>query len=302
MGPASSLGKYIKHVAKQSKVDPSVLQGHHYRDFIQRLMHKLKDADYLFQETAKNANNEEVPVFRLRIEKIQWKLGNGEIVRPDPIKRRSYKDQVQTPNAFFREIYRRDFAESKRLAAADHTGQLGVDARQERENRFRADWYLDESRKVLDESRIRSESISALFCSPTMELGVDIGGLSVVHMRNAPPNAANYVQRSGRAGRSGQGALVFTYCSGFSAHDRHYFQHQAALVAGAVQSPRIDLCNRELLVTHLHAIAISAIGLPGLEAGGGERPSLMRLIADADPAMPLSPGVGRRVEDWSDDL
>ena len=291
MGPASSLGKYIKDVAKQSKIAPEVLQGDHYRDFILRLMHKLKDADYLFQETARNANNEEVPVFRLRIEKIQWKLGDGETVKPDLIKRRSYKWQKPTPNVFFRKIYLRDFAKSNRLTAADHTGQLGVDARQERENRFRADWYLDESRKVLDESRIQSESISALFCSPTMELGVDIGGLSVVHMRNAPPNAANYVQRSGRAGRSGQGALVFTYCSGFSAHDRHYFHHQAELVAGAVQSPRIDLCNRELLVTHLHALAISAIGLPGLEPGGGERPSLMRLIADGDPLMPLSAGV-----------
>ena len=291
MGPASSLGKYIKHLANQAEIDPNVLRGDHYRDFMLRLMRKLKDADYLFEETARNANNEEVPVFRLRIEKILWKLGDGETVRPDPIKRRSYKDQKPTPNTFFGDIYRRDFTESKRLAAEDHTGQLGVDARQDREDRFRADWYLDESRKVLDESKIRSESISALFCSPTMELGVDIGGLSVVHMRNAPPNAANYVQRSGRAGRSGQGALVFTYCSGFSAHDRHYFQHQAELVAGAVQAPRIDLCNRELLVTHLHALAISAIGLPGLEAGGGEGPSLMRLIADDDPAMPLSLGV-----------
>ena len=290
MGPASSLGKYIKHAAKQSDVDPN-LRGDNYRDFILRLMRKLKDADYLFEETARNANNEEVPVYRLRIDKIQWKLGDGETVKPDPIKRRAYKDQPLTPNAFFREIYRRDFTDSKRLAAADHTGQLGVDARQDRENRFRADWYLDDSKKVLDESRIRSESLSALFCSPTMELGVDIGGLSVVHMRNAPPNAANYVQRSGRAGRSGQGALVFTYCSGFSPHDRHYFQHQAELVAGAVQAPRIDLFNRELLVTHLHALAVSAIGLPGLEVGGGERPSLMQLIADNDPAMPLSPGV-----------
>ena len=291
MGQASSLGKYIKHLASQAEVDPNVLRGDHYRDFILRLMYKLKDADYLFEETARNANNDEVPVFRLRIEKILWKLGDGETVRPDPIKRRSYKDQVPTPNAFFREIYRRDFTESKRLDAEDHTGQLSVAARQDREDRFRADWYLDESRQILDESKIRSESISALFCSPTMELGVDIGGLSVVHMRNVPPNAANYVQRSGRAGRSGQGALVFTYCSGFSAHDRHYFQHPAAMVAGAVQAPRIDLFNRELLVTHLHAIAISAIGLPGLESGGGEQPSLMRLIADGDPAMPLSPGV-----------
>ena len=291
MGPASSLGKYIKHVAMQSEVDPNVLQGDHYRDFILRLMHKLKDADYLFEETARNANNAEVPVFRLRIEMILWKFGDGETVRPDLIKRRSYKEQAPAPNTFFRNIYRQDFTKSKRLAAADHTGQLGVEARQDREDRFRADWYLDKSRKVLDESRIRSESISALFCSPTMELGVDIGGLSVVHMRNAPPNAANYVQRSGRAGRSGQGALVFTYCSGFSAHDRHYFQHQAELVAGAVQSPRIDLCNRELLLTHLHALAISAISLPGLEAGPGERPSLMRLITEGDPALPLYPGV-----------
>ena len=296
MGPASSLGKYIKHWANQMDIDRDVLRGDRYRAFILQLMDKLKDADYLFEETAKTSKNESVPVFRLRIEKILWKLGDGETVSADPIKRRSYRDQQPIPNAFFKEVYRRDFRESKRLAAEDHTGQLGVEARQDREDRFRADWYLDESKKRLDEEKIRSESISALFCSPTMELGVDIGGLSVVHMRNAPPNAANYVQRSGRAGRSGQGALVFTYCSGFSAHDRHYFNHQADLVAGAVQAPRIDLLNRELLITHLHALAISAIGLPGLESASGERPSLMRLIAEEDTAMPLSPSVVRGLE------
>ena len=291
MGPASSLGKYIKHYMAQSDIEPGALQGDSYRHFILRLMRKLADADYLFEEIAENANKEEVPVYRLRIDKILWKLGDGETVRPDPIKRRSYKDQKPAPNTFFQEIYKLELSDSKRLVAADHTGQLGVDARQDREDRFRAEWYLDESRKVPDDAKIRSESISALFCSPTMELGVDIGGLSVVHMRNAPPNAANYVQRSGRAGRSGQGALVFTYCSGFSAHDRHYFQHQAELVAGVVQAPRIDLCNHELLITHLHALAVSAIGLPGMEAGGGERPSLMRLVTDSDVAMPLSPGI-----------
>jgi len=291
MGPASSLGKYIKHVAKRTRLDPADLRGDSYREFILHLMRKLKAADYLYEETARNANNEEVPVFRLRIEKILWKPGDGKTVKPDLIKRRSYKDQDLKPNAFFRDIYQRDFTQSKRLTAADHTGQLNTDARQDREDRFRADWYLDEAKKRLDESKILSESISALFCSPTMELGVDIGGLSVVHLRNAPPNAANYAQRSGRAGRSGQGALIFTYCSSFSPHDRHYFQHQAELVAGAVQAQRIDLCNRELLLTHLNALAISEIGLPGLEARGGERPSLMRLIADGTADMPLDPGV-----------
>ena len=291
MGPTSSLGKYIKHVAKTEGINSDVLHGDSYSDFILRLMRKLKDADYLFEETAKNADGDEVPVFRLRIEKIRWKLGNGETVKPDPIKRRAYRSQELVPNAFFREIYKRNFTNSKRLAAADHTGQLGVEARKDRENRFRANWYIDEARTVFDEEKIRSDSVSVLFCSPTMELGVDIGGLSVVHMRNVPPNAANYVQRSGRAGRNGQGALIFVYCSAFSAHDRNYFQHQAEMVSGTVQAPRIDLCNRELLETHLHALAISVVGLPGFEDGGGGRPSLMRLIADGIQSMPLSPNV-----------
>ena len=85
--------------------------------------------------------------------------------------------------------------------------------------------------------------------------------------------------------------MIFTYCSSFSPHDRHYFQKQAELVAGAVQAPRIDLCNRELLLTHLNALAISQIGLPGLESAGSERPSLMRLVAGEDPELPLAPAV-----------
>ena len=293
MGPASALGKYIKHFAKQSEVSPNVLQGDHYRDFILRLMRKLKDADYLFEETARGVSNEDVPVFRLRIEKILWTLGDGKTVRPDPIKRRSYKDQASPPpptTSFARStsgtlLKARKWSQrttpgslvwTHDRTARSASGQTGISTNPERS---------------LTRSRIRSESISALFCSPTMELGVDIGGLSVVHLRNAPPNAANYVQRSGRAGRNGQGALVFTYCSGFSPHDRHYFQHQTELVAGVVQAPRIDLCNHELLITHLHALAISVIGLPGLDARVGERPSLMQFIAADAPLKPLSPSV-----------
>lgn len=291
MGRASALGKYLKHFAIMKGLDTSTLRGDHYRDFILKLMRKLKDADYLFEQTARSAKNEEVPVFRLRIEKLLWKLGDGTAVKADVIKRRSYKDQQPGPNEFFRDMYRRNFSLAKRLRAEDHTGQLKTEIRQERENRFRAEWFLDEAKTQPDEARIRNESISALFCSPTMELGIDIGGLSVVHLRNAPPNAAHYAQRSGRAGRSGQGALVFTYCSSYSPHDRHYFNQQAELVSGAVQAPRLDLCNHELLLTHLNALAISEIGLPGLESHGGERPSLMRLVVDDNSGMPLTQGI-----------
>jgi hypothetical protein len=269
MGSTSSLGKYIKLYAKQHSPDLN-LKGENYQRFIFRLMAKLEDADYLRSQMAKSDQNEDVKIYRLKIEKIVWTLGDGETIKPDAVKRRSYKDQVLKPNVFFRDMYCQNFSHGKRLRGEDHTGQLGTDVRIERENLF------------------RKGEISALFCSPTMELGIDIGGLSVVHLRNAPPNPANYAQRSGRAGRSGQGALIFTYCSSYSAHDRHYFQQQSDLVAGAVQAPRLDLCNKELLLTHLNALAISEIGLPGLEEHGGSKPSIMRFIQDDNDKMPLS--------------
>jgi len=295
-GPKSGLGKYIKTVAHSTGID---LTGDQYTDFIFKLMRKLVDADYLVETTARSAKNTEVPVFRLRVDKIIWKLGDGTYVKPDRVKRRSYKPQQLKPNQFFSEIYTRDFTTIKRLRAEDHTGQLNTDDRKDREDRFRADWYLDDTKTKVDEARIRNHSISALFCSPTMELGIDIGGLSVVHLRNAPPNPANYAQRSGRAGRSGQGALVFTYCSSFSPHDRHYFEQQTELVAGVVQSPRIDLCNKELLLTHLYALAVSEIGLPGLESQGGGSSSLGNLIEENGPNMPLRAEVisGLRLSD-----
>lgn len=261
VGPASGLGKFIKQFAKYKGIEID-LRSDHYVAFIRTLLSKLEEADYLRSQIARNSDNEETPIYRLKIEKIIWKLGDGKSVKADLIKQRSYRNLQAKPNEFFRELYKNNFTRSKRVVGADHTGQLSTDLRIEREENFRAG------------------TISALFCSPTMELGIDIGGLSVVHLRNAPPNAANYAQRSGRAGRSGQGALVFTYCSSYSPHDRHYFQQQADLVSGSVQAPRLDLCNRELLLTHLNALTVSEIGLPKLEREGESRPSLMPLVQD----------------------
>lgn len=269
MGPASALGKFIKLYVRRNEIDID-LKGANYRSFVERLMVMLEQADFLKSQMAKNEKNEQVPIYRLRLEKIIWKLGDGKTVKADLIKQRSYKDLAPQPNLFFQSLYSRDFAKTKRLRGEDHTGQLGTDVRIEREDQFRAG------------------GISALFCSPTMELGIDISSLSVVHMRNAPPNPANYAQRSGRAGRSGQAALVFTYCSTYSPHDRHYFAKQTDMVAGSVNAPRLDLCNRELLASHLNALVASEIGMPGLDDMGMGRPSIMRLVTDDNDKMPLA--------------
>jgi hypothetical protein len=93
--------------------------------------------------------------------------------------------------------------------------------------------------------------LPVLFCSPTMELGVDISALSTVYLRNMPPTPANYAQRSGRAGRSGQAALVLSYCSAQSPHDQYFFRDQSAMVHGVVRPPAIDLSNQDLVQSHL---------------------------------------------------
>ncbi len=222
MGPASSLGKYIKQFVKMRNLDID-LKKDGYRDFILQTMDMLEQADFLRSFPARSEKNEDIKIYRLRLESVIWKLGDKVSVKADVIKRRSYKELEPRPNEFFQNLYLRDFSTMKRFRGEDHTGQLNTETRLEREDRFRAEWYLDEARTKPDETKIRTQSVSALFCSPTMELGVDIGSLSVVHMRNAPPNPANYAQRSGRAGRSGQGALIFTYWSSYAPHDRHYF-------------------------------------------------------------------------------
>ena len=83
--------------------------------------------------------------------------------------------------------------------------------------------------------------LPVLFCSPTMELGVDISALNAVYLRNVPPTPANYAQRAGRAGRSGQAALVITYCSAQGPHDQYYFDEPGAMVSGVVRPPALNL-------------------------------------------------------------
>jgi len=283
MGAQSRLGKYIRTLSKKYGFEDQ-LKGNGYNEYIRQLMDVLCEAGYLRSEPMKDREGGETHVYQLKIDKVVWALGDGEAVRPNIVNTRSYKGLNLKPNLFFKRVYQTDFSSMKKLCSADHTGQLKNDDRLDREDRFRAEWTREDGQP--DMTKIRSESISALFCSPTMELGIDISNLSIVHMRNAPPNPANYAQRSGRAGRSGQAALVFTYCSSYSSHDRHYFQNARDMVAGIVAPPRLDLVNEDLLRTHLNALFLSEVGLPEL------RNSLKDLVNTDDfPRLPLRPEI-----------
>ena len=281
LGVTSALGKYLKHYAKLNSIDVD-LSRDGYDKMLDELLQALKGCGYIESQELRDADNQPTLVHRLILEKIIWKLGDGTNVRRDSVKQRSYHTLEEKPNVFFRELYQTDFRKLKNLQGADHTGQLTSEDRIEREERFRAEWTVEEAGKqVPDLAKVNARSLSALFCSPTMELGVDISRLSIVHMRNAPPNPANYAQRSGRAGRSGQGALVFAYCSAYSPHDRHYFSHRQDLVAGAVEPPRLDITNRELILSHLHAAFMTRVGLKNV------RQSVLDIIDIGKPTLPL---------------
>lgn len=177
----------------------------------------------------------------------------------------------ERPNAFFRDLYRTVAGLLTEGGQAlfgfegrEHTAQVDPFLREMREARFR--YGEDDQAKLKDElAKLKEASedprfLPTLFCSPTMELGVDISSMNVVYLRNMPPTPANYVQRSGRAGRSGQAALILTYCAAQSPHDQYFFNNAAAMVAGVVKAPTIDLANKDLVDSHLHAEWLAATG------------------------------------------
>lgn len=99
---------------------------------------------------------------------------------------------------------------------------------------------------------------NALSCSTTFELGVDVGELQAVMLRNMPPTTANYVQRAGRAGRrTDSAALVVTYAQRRS-HDLSRFARPEKMIAGETRAPVIPLENVRIDRRHAHSIALAA--------------------------------------------
>lgn len=258
-GLQSVFGRYLRKKAAEHNID---IRGKLvYNDFTYKLLDFLSDAGWLSKKPVKNANSEPLNIYQLKVDNILWHKGDGKTLIPDLIKNRSYKPLKQEPNEYFQRFYQTNFHNIKPIEGREHTGQINSEKRKQREEEF------------------RSGQIGALFCSPTMELGIDISDLSIVHMRNVPPSPSNYAQRSGRAGRSGQAALVLVYCSNFSAHDRHYFKHSTQMVAGTVTAPRIDLINQELLLSHLHASILTRRSLSALNTSLGDVLDKSRLDA-----------------------
>lgn len=99
--------------------------------------------------------------------------------------------------------------------------------------------------------------INILSCSTTFEMGVDLGDLSTIFMRNIPPAIANYVQRAGRAGRRpGISPFVLTFCRSLP-HDQYFFKNYELMVRGEVNPPALVLENEKIIKRHYNAVIIA---------------------------------------------
>ena len=140
-------------------------------------------------------------------------------------------------NNHFARLYRSE--QMKPLYIKEHTAQLSKDQQTKYQEAF------------------VNQKINALSCSTTFEMGVDVGTLETVYLRNVPPNPANYVQRAGRAGRKkGSAAYVLTY-SKLSSHDFTYYSHPEGMISGKISAPVFSLENEKIIRRHINAVVLS---------------------------------------------
>ena len=153
------------------------------------------------------------------------------------------------------------------MVAAEHTAQLQSDWATQVQNDF------------------KDNKINILSCSTTFEMGVDIGSLESVVLRNVPPETANYVQRAGRAGRrNSSAALILTFARRRS-HDLTFFAEPQKMIKGIIKAPYLTLDNEYLIKRHLQSVVMAYFFRNNMEYYGFSAKSLIQDSCDADIAL-----------------
>ena len=241
----SKFGKNLRRYLQYSVKVPEPIDEVSYNQIIVKILERLREFG-LVEIQSNRIRGQNIQIVQVPYRALIWTLGDGTPPRNllNHAGTSPSQEKAQTsPYPFFRRLYEEIALKLGFQRSGEHTAQVPYERRIAREDQF------------------RQGKLPCLFCSPTMELGIDIRDLHVVHLRNVPPTPVNYAQRSGRAGRAGRPALVITYAGFGNAHDQYFFERREEMVAGQMRPPRMDLTSEELIRAHVHAVWLSATGI-----------------------------------------
>ncbi|MBR7829900.1 DUF1998 domain-containing protein [Actinospica sp. MGRD01-02] len=188
------------------------------------------------------------------------------------------------------------------IIAREHTAQLNT--AQSDEVFSRAEQYellfQDVNVTLPGPTEQQQPAIDVLSCTTTMEVGIDIGSLSGVALRNMPPSRANYQQRAGRAGRRGNAVATVIAFGSADTHDDHYFRDPAAMIRGEVEDPSLTMDNDEIARRHVTAYLFQRYHHDRLPAiAPEEQPQLFEVLGTVRGFVGASSVLNRSdFEDW----
>ncbi len=170
-----------------------------------------------------------------------------------------------------------------RMSVEEHTGQIDIRHARERQQAF------------------LSGKVNSLSCTTTFELGVDVGDVQAILMRNIPPSPANYIQRAGRAGRrAGSAAFAVSFAKRRN-HDLAHFQDPLGMIAGDIDPPILSLANSLIIRRHVHAAAFALFHREWDRHGGRELHDVHDFFGQPDPETPMPSGFAAWLGGFAED-